>query len=452
MRSRSGSFPKITATLAALLVLVCFAAACKFPVTERASAEDLTTQSHTAVASLPETPPTSSPTMPTHQPARAAAVTVRTKTPPVAEAYGSQSGTEVSLPGSNLSPLYPPVPTPPPVPLADWAARNRYVPPDTTMALHATEWASDGIDVQEGRVIAALVALTAGPDPALTISEWLAMPFLHTVEPADGAALQALLSVRQNDPEAYRVIMNHETMRAPITDRWTPIIAALPGPRVPTRGRYAVSASFIDRILDPSVVTTEERTISLPLAGPVTVAVVRTAPGSARSIERLAHAIRAAEGFMQEPFPVRHVTLLFADWPAEFPVVAINNHHSLTAGTILDVGEGARMATQSKYIIAHETAHFYWTDHPDWLDEAAAELIARAATASDEDPYRPRWECDLSESLTTDDLETLHLSPEHPGYSCNYAVGLRYLTELRDSLGASDFMGWLRAQYHNQQP
>ena len=438
------------AAIAAVLALTCFGAGCQFPVAEQASAEVMTTRSHPGAARLPETLPTYSPSSLTDHPAKATGVTVQTKTPPFAEVYVSQSDTAGSIAGSNPRPLYPPVPTPTPVPLADWMARNPDVPPEMASDLHATEWASDGIDLQEGRVIAALVELTAGSDPALTLAEWLAMPFLHTLEPADDAALQALLSVHRNDPEAYRAIMKHETIKASITDQWTPVIAGLPGPRIPTRGRYTVPASLVDQLLDPSVVTIEERTIYLPLAGPVTVAVVRTAPGSGRSIERLTHAIRAAEGFIQEPFPIKHVTMLFADWPGEFPVVAINNHHSMTASTILDVGEGARMALQSKYIIAHETAHFYWTGHPDWLDEAAAELIARAATASDEDPYRPHWECDLSESLTTDDLETLQLHPEHPGYSCNYATGLRHLTDMRDGLGASDFMVWLRAQYRNQ--
>ncbi len=306
------------------------------------------------------------------------------------------------------------------------------------------------MDRRESGVVDALVALTGAPDPAPTFAEWLAMPFLLTVEPADEAALKALRSVQLNDPESFRVILDHLTTETPFTDEWTPVIAALPGPRLSTRGRYEVPASLLDELLDPETVTVEERTISLPLAGPITVAVVRTGPGSERTMERLVHAISASEAFMQEPFPIRHVTLLFSDWPEGSPVVAINNHHSLTAGTVLDVGDGDPMAPISSYIIAHEIAHFYWTGHSDWLDEGAAELIARAATASEEVPYRPEWACELSESITVANLEALQLRPDQPGYSCNYVLGLQYLNYLEGRMGRPALIRWLRSQYRNE--
>ena len=450
IRGRSPSLPKIIAAIAAVLTLAWFSAGCQFTVAERVSAESITIESQPQASGPLEIPAAHALSASADQPEGETLETAQRKKPFPGEQLAPQSDAIDPIPGANARPLHRPVPTPAPIPLAVWTAQNPNVPPESVPALHSTEWASKGIDLLEGRVIAALVELSADSDEDLTFPEWLAMPFLDTVDPADDAALQALVSVRRNDPVAYRAIMSHNTMKAPITDQWMSIIAALPGPRIPTRGRYAVPTSLVDRLLNPSVVTVENRTISLPLAGPVTIAVVRTKPGSAESKERLVHAIRAAEEFMQEPFPVKHVTLLFADWPADFPVVAINNHHSLTASAILDVGEGDPMASQSRYIIAHETAHFYWTGHADWLDEAAAELIARHATASDDYPYRPHWECDLPESLTPDDLEEIQLHPEQPGYSCNYAIGLSHLTDMRDGLDTPDFMDWLRAQYRNQ--
>ena len=446
MKSRNRSFPNIVAVIAAIIALAGFGMGCQFPVTESASAESVPTPTHPASTTLPKSPETF-PLLSVDTPTSAARIADREPTERIATAPGSQSDPDtLSLETDPLA-LPTPAPTPTPVPLAHWVAQNKDAPPEAVTALRATAWARDGIDPQEERVVASLVALTAGPDLSLTVHEWLAMPFLRTVEPADDAALQALLSVHLNDPAAYVAIMDHETMRAPITDQWTPVIAALPGPRFPTRGRYSVPTSLIDKLLDADAVTIQLRTISLPLAGPVTVAVVRTGPGSERSIERLINALNAAEKFMQEPFPIGHVTLLFADWPAGSPVMAINNHYSLTASTILDVGDGDPMASQSNYIIAHEAAHFYWTGHTDWLDEGASELIALAATATDEDPYRPQWACELPASPTTSELEALQMSPDQPDYSCNYAIGLRQLTETRDSLGVPAFRRWLRDQY-----
>ena len=276
------------------------------------------------------------------------------------------------------------------------------------------------------------------------------MPFLQTVEPADNAALQALQSVHDNDPDAFRIIMDHSTIGSWITDQWAPIIASLPGPRHPPRGRYGISEPLIDQLLDPDTVTVESRTIVLPLAGQVSVAIVRTKPGSEQSIDRLVHAIETAERFMEEPFPTKHVTLLFADWPDDSKVIAINNYYSLTVGTVLDVGDGSPEAPQADYIIAHETAHFYWVGHHAWLDEGAAELMARAATATSSEPYRPQWECGNPEVSTVEDLEILPLHPDLPDYSCNYAMGLRHLIEMRNDLEESEFMSWLRSEYQER--
>ena len=449
MRSHSRESAKIVAVLMLVLALASFSAGCRSPVAGRAAAESETTLTPQEVAHQATGLATPSPSF-SDRPASEAENAVKGATPAVAMAHVSQSDTDAHAPGTNTSAISSPLPTPTPVPLAHWIALNKNAPAGAETALEASEWARDGIDWRESGVVAALVALNADPNPPLAFTEWLAMPFLLTVEPADEAALRALRSVQLNDPKTYHVLLEHLTTKTPFTDRWAPVVAALPGPRLSTRGRYEVPASLLGELLDPDIVTVEERIISLPLAGPITVAVVRTVHGSERTMDRLVHAISAAEAFMQEPFPIRHVTMLFSDWPEGSPVVAINNHHSLTSGTVLDVGDGDPMAPISSYIIAHEIAHFYWTGHSDWLDEGAAELIARAATASEENPYRPQWACELSESLTIANLEALQLRPDQPGYSCNYVLGLQHLNYLEDRMGRPAFIRWLRSQYRNE--
>ena len=135
------------------------------------------------------------------------------------------------------------------------------------------------------------------------------------------------------------------------------------------------------------------------------------------------------------------------DWPDDSAVIAINNHHALAVGTVLDVGQGDPNASRADYIIAHETAHFYWTGHHDWLNEGAAELIARNASQDSDSPYLPDWQCEHPQTDTITELEALQIAPDQPHYACNYVVGLRHLTDMLETVGTEEFLDWLRSEY-----
>ena len=440
------AIPNTAVAITAVLAVAWAAVGCSNTETSNVSADPFQSQDAPVVVEEPNSP----------QP------TLLTELRPSPEALESANSTDAS--GSNGSPgpgiteptppplalpVLTPLPTPTPVQFEQWIERQEDLPQDLTDSLRETMWAQDGLNRQEEGAISALGSLT-GPDHSLSLSQWLAMPFLQTVEPADNAALRALQSVYLNDPLAYERIMNHSTISGWITDEWSPVVAALPGPRHPARGRYSIPKEFIDRLLDPDTVTVQKRDILLPLAGEVSIAIVRTEPGSDKSIDRLVHAIETAERFMGEPFPVNHVSLIFADWPDGSTVIAINNHYSLAISTVLDVGEGAPNASQADYIIAHETAHFYWKGHHDWLNEGAAELIARTASRASDKPFEPEWICEHPEADTIDELEELQVQPDQPHYSCNYAIGLRHLSDLQDTMGTMEFLDWLRSQYRTR--
>ena len=448
MGTLARTFPTTAAMIAAVVALALASTGCENSVTRPASADFFAPPRAAETAAQPDdTRLTGSATPQSAQQTANAAVHPSLPAAPLNDA--PEIVQTKPTPTVVLPPAPTPLPTATPVPFQEWVRHSEILTPGMPADLQDTEWVRDGIHTHEAQAITALSSLAA-PDKTPSLSQWLAMPFLQTVEPADNAALQALWSVHENDPDAFRLIMNHSTIGSWIVDQWSPIIAALPGPRQPPRGRYGISEQFIDQLLDPDTVTVEHRTIVLPLAGQVSIAIVRTKPGSEQSIDRLVHAIEIAESFMEEPFPTRHVTLLFADWPEDSRVVAINNHHSLTIGTVLDVGDGSPEASQADYIIAHETAHFYWVGHHDWLDEGAAELIAREATAASSEPFRPEWECGNPDVGAVEDLETLTLHPDLPDYSCNYAMGLQRLIEMRTDMGEAEFMSWLRSQYQER--
>ncbi len=434
--------PKTAVILAAALAVTGAAVGCGNAVTRNVSADIHLTQPTPAVEK-PTTPPPAVQTefLPTSE---ASAIAHFTESPGF-DSSPDPERTEPTPPPLPL-PALTPLPTPTPVQLTTWIEERDDLQPSLAESLQEIPWARDGVDRHEQQAIIALVSLT-GLDHSLSLSQWLAMPFLQTVEPADNAALRALRSVYLNDPSAYQRIMSHGSIDGWITDKWSPIIAALPGPRHPARGRYSVPKQFIDRLLDPQTVTVQTRAIMLPLAGEVSIAIVRTGPGSEKSIDRLAHAIEFTEKFMGEPFPVSHVSLAFVDWPDDSAVIAINNHHGLAVGTVLDVGEGDPNASRADYIIAHETAHFYWVGHHDWLNEGAAELIARNASQASATPFVPEWTCEYPEADTIAELEALQVQPDQPHYSCNYAVGLRYLADMQDTMGTAQFLDWLRSQY-----
>ena len=64
-----------------------------------------------------------------------------------------------------------------------------------------------------------------------------------------------------------------------------------------------VKPDLVAELLDFPRLTLEERVIELPGAGPVHLAIFRTGPGSARSMDLLEHGVRTAEDLVGEPFP-----------------------------------------------------------------------------------------------------------------------------------------------------
>ena len=297
-------------------------------------------------------------------------------------------------------------------------------------ALFALGWVRDGVVEVEDHLVDDLSALASGaPSTVLRIVK---MPFLETVEPPDAGATAALRQMLSNNDAAFREVMSHwRVVDHGITDDMALVVSTL-------GGVARTSPSLIDTLLDPDDVTVERRTVDLPWTGDVELAVIRTGEGAERSIDLLEHAVREAERHMGTPLPTRYVGLLFED--AVSPGTAGTNFGShIAVLPKFDVDDDSQEADSAGRVIAHEVAHYYWSDNAAWIDEGMAELIAseseRVRVDSLVEVTNPP--CAYAENIL--ELEGLGVDQGEAGFECNYSLGERLFVDMYRTLGESKF-------------
>ena len=268
----------------------------------------------------------------------------------------------------------------------------------------------------------------------------LLMPFLDTLEPADLVALDSL-SRLTDDEDAFWQVMDDEDISDGIDDEEAKLVAILGGVNEYDPGLVAT-------LLDFSRITVEQRTIELPLAGLVTLAIIRTGPGSARSMEILEDSVRNIEDFMGEPFPQRYVALLFEGLSEDF-TEGINDGTYMAILVDYDANQVSdELDSSPGMIIAHEVAHYYWRNGRNWLVEGASEFTAAISEAvrvdrrSDLTAFPP---CSFVETVS--DLEDRDYGPEDPISNCEYSLGSRLFLDLYFNLDDADFRRGFRDLY-----
>ena len=186
-------------------------------------------------------------------------------------------------------------------------------------ALARKPWMQDGISFYEARVIeeftsGSLVPVdnvnfhgtTASEATALQIT---GMPFLSTIEGLDLVALCALSELVKRTDDAYlQQVFSHPTLQDGITDELTSTVANLDA-------LWDINPDLVDVVLTSEPDLVERRTVTLPLAGRVDLAVVRTRPGTPLTMDLLEHALRSQEAFMGVAFPTDYATVLVTDTP-----------------------------------------------------------------------------------------------------------------------------------------
>ena len=416
-------------------------------------------------------PPTATPTPgpPTATPQPAATPTPRpTATPtPRPTATPTPRPTSTPTPRPTATPAYATAWAN--LPNVPWLEQNR---PALATAIKSLPWVVDGIAEPEREAVEELVQLAtfyeavfadligkpwvkdALGDPEVAVVQnlrWLAredesaalrlvsMPFLNEVEPSDGVAMRSLWLLAHFNARDYQRVMSHPTLRAGISDDWAKIVAVL-------SGVSRTNSLLINALLDPDRVTLEGRTIILPQAGPVDLAIIRTRPGVGRSMDLLDHAVRHAEAFMAEPFPTGYVALLFEN--AVFGSFAGTNFGThMAVRPEYDVDDGSHEAESVPHTIAHEVAHYYWSSNSDWVDEGAADFMASIAESARTGQLAETNNPPCGDVRTIKDLEGLNAARGSDAFECNYSLGERLFADLYRSLGDARFREGFRNLY-----
>ncbi len=234
----------------------------------------------------------------------------------------------------------------------------------TRLQLLDKPWVIDGITPFELEIITNLNSIAEsntsidGEPAYLRIKN---MPFLETIEYGDLLILKGLNSLAWRNYLQH--VVSHPSLRDGITDEWASLFSAVRS-IVLSNHSESYSLELLDTLFDPERTLLEERTITLPLAGDVELAVIQTdvrAPNAAgaRTMEMLEQVVRSQEEFMGVAFPQNHVTLV-VDGLNRF-----EGSRSIDTIILTDYPD-------NRGIIADGTAQKYWGRH--WFDELASFL------------------------------------------------------------------------------
>ena len=302
-------------------------------------------------------------------------------------------------------------------------------------------WFADGITDTELEAVdrLAYIAQSSGA-VAQRIAE---MPFLAAIEPLDVSTLNTLARLAGNKEELLQRVLAHPSLTEGVTDALTPIVTML-------YGVAEANADLVDKLLTPESITIERRSIVLPLTGQVELAIVRTRPGSARTMNLLEHSVRTVEELMGEPLPNRHVAILYED-------AVIGSFDGMNFGThIALLSERAAEADYAEDSsdtggIAHEVAHYYWSGNAGWVDEGAANFIGTVIERriDGEEVRLVGAPCPYMRSIS--ELDDLAPDPETDEFGCNYTLGERVFHDLYRSLDEAEFWRGVRDLYVRSQ-
>lgn len=298
-------------------------------------------------------------------------------------------------------------------------------------------WMADGLSVDAARAVESLYHIHDA-DAALAKSI-ASMPFLDSLEPTDAAALEALSWLAYTEIFALREVLTHPTLQNGITDEWAPVVALMD---IVNEAAPAV----LRPLLDPEQATVERRSITLPHTGAADLAIIRTDTGASRSMDLLEHSVASVEKFMGAALPTNYIGLLFG-------TAVLGYSHGTHYGDYFvtlpeyDADDDSDPAEYAGHLMAHEVAHFYGRNSPNWLDEGLAELMA---AISENERTGAAVTIDYSYCPAGDNiamLERLDAAGVIYDYQCNYALGGQFFLELYDTVRDAAFREGMRSLY-----
>ena len=317
-------------------------------------------------------------------------------------------------------------------------------------------WVQDAISADEATVLRFLRyivwydtdsspprrVITATHDAAGRI---LAMPFLTSVEGPDALAVSSLERIEDISKTDFLQVMSHPALNDGITDEEAKIVLMLGATY-----QYADRA-LVDILLDPARIVVEERRISLPRSGEVDLAIIRAAPGAARSIDILEHSVRGIEELMGTPFPTNYIAALFAEEAVLEGAAGVNFGTHVAMLPAYDVDDGTWRANFLPSLMTHEVAHYYWRGNETWIDEGSATFLEFPVenTRTGRALIAGHYPCAYVSSIA----EVVALDPKQlsPADICNHSLGERIFLDLYRSLGDPAFRRGFRSLYQRSQ-
>ena len=301
--------------------------------------------------------------------------------------------------------------------------------PDAFFAIAGHPWVADGAAAAKTQLLEDLRAIAQQDEMAARrVSK---MPFLQTLDPPDLPAMRSLRQLSFADRPALRRILDHPTLVNGINDDWAKIVTLL-------HGVNRIDPALIGTLLNPALVTLEERTINLPLSGATTLSIIRTGPGARRSMDLLEASVRSAELFMAAPLPTNYVAVLY-EMAVAGAFAGTNFGTHIVIRPRYDVDDGSPDAAAAGQITAHEVAHYYWNGNAGWVDEGASDFLAAVSefvrTGKAVEPSNPP--CAMTRTIQ--ELESYNLKPESAGFECSYSLGERLFIDLYRNMMLADF-------------
>ena len=327
---------------------------------------------------------------------------------------------------------------------------------DLTGQMLRKSWVQDAITADEAEVIRHLYFIVrydtdSPPSPQViaavnaAASRILAMPFLASVESPDALAVRSLERIEDVGKADFLQVMARPTINDGITDAEAEIVLLL-GATYQYAGR-----ALVDTLLDPARIIVEKRRVILPLSGAMDLAIIRTAPGPARSMNLLEYSVRSIEEFMGAPFPTNYVAVLFSEEATVEGAAGVNFGTHVTMLPEYDVDDGSHDANFLPSLTAHEISHYYWRGSETWIDEGGATFMEFAVEKArvGRGLIADRYPCAYAPSIAV--LAALDPDRGAPLNSCNYSLGERIFLDLYRNLGEAAFRQGFSRLYQMRQ-
>ena len=314
-----------------------------------------------------------------------------------------------------------------------WGSHATEVPDLAVLALQKP-WIVDGLTDEEVEVIhelmkigvnerLALLETNPGSDEPTIAYYLLQMPFLDSIVPVDMLAIRSLYRTGWVHRNEQHTIVAHFAEHGGITDDHAKIIPVL---------AHAAESDpeYFDTMLHSANLLVEDRSIVLPHAGPVTLAIIRSRPGDAATMSHLEEAVRFTEGYIRRPFPTKYIALHVTEAVEPWSGLFLNTHIGIREGyddRNHDWNAGLRG------VIHHEVSHYFWHQGPSWLSEGGANFfVMHAGVRGSEAGLR-----DLSKECRNTAIGDA--TPERR-YECRNHFGTELFYNLYHRLGEGEFL------------